>query len=242
MRRTIFIIDDEEIVRVALTRLLTAEGYVVQSYASASAFLEAYAGCEEGCVISDLAMPGLNGLELQSALAATARPLPLVFISGYGTVPLSVQAMKQGAVDFLTKPVKDVDLLRAIRSATEKDHQARAIAKPVEETRRRLATLTPREREVLKYVCQGQLNKQIAGDLGIVEKTIKVHRARVMEKMGVRSLADLVRQCQRLEISDGHVVHQSKLHADRALREAEAKQQGLPIMGLSRRASREDEA
>ena len=115
LRRTIFIIDDEEIVRVALTRLLQAEGYVVQSYASASAFLEAYAGCEEGCVISDLAMPGLNGLELQSALAATARPLPVIFISGYGTVPSSVQAMKQGAVDFLTKPVKDVDLLRAIK-------------------------------------------------------------------------------------------------------------------------------
>ena len=110
MRRTIFIIDDEEIVRVALTRLLQAEGYAVQSYPSASAFLEAYAGCEEGCVISDLAMPGLNGLELQSALAAMARPLPVVFISGYGTVPLSVQAMKQGAVDFLTKPMNDVDL------------------------------------------------------------------------------------------------------------------------------------
>ena len=217
MRRTIFIIDDEEIVRVALTRLLQAEGYVVQSYASASAFLEAYAGCEEGCVISDLAMPGLNGLELQSALAATARPLPVVFISGYGTVPLSVQAMKQGAVDFLTKPVKDVDLLRAIRSAIEKDHQARAIAEPVEETRRRLATLTPREREVLKHVLQGQLNKQIAADLGIVEKTIKVHRARVMEKMGVRSLAELVRQCERLEISDGHMAQRSELFADHFL-------------------------
>jgi FixJ family two-component response regulator len=201
LRRTIFIVDDEEIVRVALTRLLQAEGYAVQSYASASAFLESYAGCEEGCVISDLAMPGLSGLDLQSALAATAWPLPVIFISGYGTVPASVQAMKQGAVDFLTKPVKDVDLLRAIRSAIEKDRQARAIAEPVEETRRRLASLTPRELEVLKYVCQGQLNKQIAADLGIVEKTIKVHRARVMEKMGVRSVAELVRQCERLEIS-----------------------------------------
>ena len=198
---TIFVIDDEERVRTALTRLLQAEGYAVQSYASASAFLEAYSGCEEGCVISDLAMPDFDGLELQSALAATARPLPLVFISGYGTVPESVQAMKQGAVDFLTKPVNDVDLLRAIRSATEKDHQARAVAEQVGETRRRLATLTPREREVLRHVSQGQLNKQIAADLGIVEKTIKVHRARVMEKMGVRSVAELVRQCERLEIS-----------------------------------------
>ena len=242
MRRTIFVIDDEQIVRVALTRLLQAEGYVVQSYASASAFLEAYAGCEEGCVISDLAMPGLNGFELQSALAATARPLPVVFITGYGTVPLSVQAMKQGAVDFLPKPVKDVDLLRAISSAIEKDRQARAIAEPVEETRRRLASLTPRELEVLKYVCQGQLNKQIAADLGIVEKTIKVHRARVMEKMGVRSLAELVRQCERLEISDGHMAQRSESFADHFLCEAEAKQQGLPIQGLSQPASHDGES
>ena len=166
MRRTIFIIDDEEYVRVALTRLLQAEGYAVQSYASASAFLEAYAGCEEGCVISDLAMPGLDGLALQSALAATARPLPVVFISGYGTVPLSVMAMKQGAVDFLTKPVKDVDLLRAIRSAIEKDHQARAIAERVDETRRRLATLTPREREVLRHVLQARSTNRSPAILG----------------------------------------------------------------------------
>ena len=191
---TIFVIDDEARVRTALTRLLQSAGYTVQAFGSGRDFLAQYAGCQEGCVVSDLAMPGLDGLELQSALASSPRPLPIVFVSGHATVPSSVQAMKRGAADFLTKPVNDMDLLQAVESAIEKDRQTHAMADAVRDIRRRLATLTPREREVLRHVTHGQLNKQIAADLGIVEKTIKVHRARVMEKMGVRSVAELVRQ------------------------------------------------
>jgi FixJ family two-component response regulator len=143
-------------------------------------------------------MPGLNGLELQQALTAKGSAIPIIFLTGRGDIPMSVQAMKGGAVDFLTKPIHDEDLLKAVHTALEKDRIERQSRAELDEIQERLATLTPREREVLTHVVSGQLNKQIANDLGTVEKTIKVHRARVMEKMKVNSVAELVRLTERL--------------------------------------------
>jgi FixJ family two-component response regulator len=194
---TIFLADDDPAVRKALTRLLQAEGYRVRAYATGDALLAAWEAGEHGCVVADLAMPGLNGLQLQKALAASRKSPPVVFISGFATVSSSVEAMKNGAVDFLTKPVDDVDLLRAVRSAIARDRSVRAELDARNDFEKRLATLTPREREVLEHVVSGQLNKQIAGNLGTVEKTVKVHRARVMEKMGAHSVAELARECER---------------------------------------------
>jgi FixJ family two-component response regulator len=150
--------------------------------------------------VLDLAMPALSGLELQRILTKTGSLLPIIFLSGQGDIPKSVQAMKHGASDFLTKPVNDEDLLAAIRGAIEKDRALRREQANLSEIRARLATLTPREREVLEHVVTGKLNKQIAGDLGTVEQTIKVHRARVMEKLKVHSVAELVRLTERCGI------------------------------------------
>jgi FixJ family two-component response regulator len=144
-----------------------------------------------------MAMPGLNGLELQQALAARGCALPIIFLTGRADVPMCAQAMKRGAADFLTKPVNDADLLAAIRRALEHDRRARQTRAELDDVRARIASLTPREREVLEHVVSGQLNKQIASDLGTVEKTIKVHRGRVMEKMQVASVAELVRLVER---------------------------------------------
>ena len=153
-----------------------------------------------GCLVLDVAMPGLNGLELQQALIAGGHELAIVFLTGHGDIPMSVQAMKRGAVDFLTKPVNDDDLLNAVRVAIEKDRLQREERAEVADIQQRLATLTPREREVLQHLITGQLNKQIAADLGTVEKTIKVHRARVLEKMQVHSVAELVHLAERVGI------------------------------------------
>ena len=195
--RTVFLVDDDASVRTALTRLLQSEGYNVKAYGSASAFLAQEDSRQSGCIVSDLSMPGLSGLELQHALAGSTPPRPIVFISGEGTIHSSVEAMRNGAVDFLTKPISDTDLLRAIEHAIEKDRRSRAEFEALREIDRRHDALTPREREVLAHVVGGRLNKQIAADLGTVEKTIKVHRARVMEKMGVSSVAELARLCER---------------------------------------------
>ena len=148
-----------------------------------------------GCLVLDVAMPGLDGLELQQTLAARGCERSIVFITGQGNIPMGVQAMKAGAVNFLTKPFEKDELLAAVREALEKDRLARSAHAECEAAERRLASLTPREREVLSHVIAGRLNKQIAGDLGAAEKTVKVHRGRVMEKMGVRSVAELVRLC-----------------------------------------------
>jgi FixJ family two-component response regulator len=150
--------------------------------------------------VLDLALPGLDGLQLQQALTASGRARPIVFITGRGDIPTSVRAMKSGAVDFLTKPINDEDLLAAVRNAIEMDWRARVAQVELDALGQRLASLTPREREVLAHVVTGRLNKQIAADLGTVEKTIKVHRARIMAKMAARSLADLVRIAERLGI------------------------------------------
>ena len=198
---TVFLVDDDLSILRALTRLLRAGGHQVSAFRSPRDFLAQHDAAVPGCVVLDLAMPGLNGLELQAALAAAGSQRPIVFISGHGDVPSSVRAMKAGAVDFLTKPVSQENLLAAIQRAIECDRvmrQARAELQAIDE---RLNRLTPREREVFQHVVAGQLNKQIAVDLGTVEKTVKVHRSRVMEKMGVRSLADLVRIAERIGLA-----------------------------------------
>ena len=200
---TVFVVDDYAPLRSSISRLLRAAGFVVAAFASAQDFLAQYDSSVWGCLVLDLAMPALNGLELQHILAKAGSPLPIIFLTGQADIPKSVQAMKHGASDFLTKPVDDEDLLAAVRAAIEKDRALRRNQAQLAEIRARLATLTPREREVLEYVVAGKLNKQIAGELGTVEQTIKVHRARVMQKMRVRSLAELVRLAERCGIREG---------------------------------------
>ena len=197
VKPTIFIVDDDPAVLKSLARLLRSAGLAVETFPSSQAFLNHYLPHTPGCLVLDVAMPGLNGLELQKTLTAKDSAIPIVFLTGHGDIPMSVQAMKRGAVDFLTKPVNDDDLLAAVRAALEKDRVARLARAEVAEIEQCLATLTPREREVLEHVVTGQMNKQIATQLGTVEKTIKVHRARVMEKMKASSLAALVHLAER---------------------------------------------
>lgn len=194
---TVYLVDDEEAVRRALGRLLRAEGFQVEAFASGPEFL---AGCNAGrpaCAILDMAMPKCSGLDIQRALLSQGSTLPIIFLTGRADVPMCAQAMKLGATDFLTKPVNDDDLIAALRRALEKDRQGEASRAEREEIRARLDLLTPREREVLDLVITGLLNKQIAFELGAAEKTIKVHRGRVMEKMRVESVAELVRLMER---------------------------------------------
>jgi len=194
---TVFVVDDEPSLLKAVARLLRSAGWSAVTFGSPAEFLGSFDPAVPGCLILDMAMPGLNGLELQEALAARGSELPIVFLTGRADIPMSVRAMKQGAIDFLTKPVDGSDLLAAVRRAVEKDRESRKERSELAEIQERLAALTPREREVLALVVAGKLNKQIAADLGTVEKTIKVHRARAMEKMKAASLADLVRLAGR---------------------------------------------
>jgi FixJ family two-component response regulator len=198
---TVFVVDDYAPVRRSISRLLRAAGFAVVAFASAEEFLAQYDPGVWGCLVLDVAMQNLNGFELQSVLANTGSLLPIIFLTGEGDIPKSVRAMKGGASDFLTKPVNDEDLLAAVRVAIEKNRALRQEQAELSEIRARLATLTPREREVLDYVVAGKLNKQIASDLGTVEQTVKVHRARVMQKMRVRSVAELVRLTERCRIN-----------------------------------------
>ena len=195
-----FVVDDDASVRGALARLLHSAGYQTETFASAEGFLAQSRFDAPGCIILDVRMPGLNGLELQQTLAAADRQLPIVFITGHGDVPMSVRAMKAGAEDFLPKPFDDEELLKAVAQALNRSQREQNERTEVAEIRRRLSSLTPREREVLCHVVAEQLNKQIAADLNIAEKTIKVHRARVMEKMGASSLAGLVAMTARIGI------------------------------------------
>ena len=194
---TIFLVDDDDAVLKALSRLFRLCGYDVRAYRSGSEFLRNYEDETPGCAVLDLSLDDCTGLELHRSMSADSYRRPTVFISGHGDVPASVQAMKDGAVDFLTKPVDDTILLGAVRAAVDRDHALRFDRDRYAAAAARVASLTPREREVLNCVVTGRLNKQIAGDLGIGEKTVKVHRARVMAKMGVRSVAELVRIAQR---------------------------------------------
>ena len=197
---TVFVVDDYAPGRRSISRLLQAAGFAVTAFASAKEFLAQYDPETPGCLVLDLAMPAVSGLELQGILADRGSLLPIIFLTAYGDIPKSVQAMKLGASDFLTKPVNDEDLLAAVRVAIEKHRALRREQAELSEIRARLATLTPREREVLEYVVAGKLNKQIAGELGTVEQTVKIHRAHVMQKMRVQSVAELVRITERCGI------------------------------------------
>ena len=198
---TVFLVDDDPSVLRALTRLLRASGREVQAFASQQEFLGQHDPDAPGCLVLDVAMPERSGLELQRDLVAAGTERAVVFITGHGDVPTSVQAMKAGAVDFLTKPFNDVDLLTAVQAAIDRDALMRRHRAEREEIARKLATLTLRERQVLEHVVAGQLNKHVAASLGTVEKTIKVHRSRIMEKMGVRTVVDLVRLAEKAGIS-----------------------------------------
>jgi len=189
---TIHIVDDDDSFRRAVSRLLQATGFVVRGYASAGEFLLGRAGAKPGCVLLDVQMPGLDGLELQAALAKEDAPLPVVFVTGHGDIPMSVRAMKTGAVDFLTKPVKKEALLKAVEAALASGAAQRSVSERSRRLRAYFESLTPREREVFERVTAGTLNKQIAAELGMAERTVKAHRANIMEKMQAESLAELV--------------------------------------------------
>jgi FixJ family two-component response regulator len=195
----VFVVDDDSSLRRALGRLLTAEGLHVETLASAEEFLNRPAPVGPACVVLDVSMPGLSGIDLQIALAARNSTLPIVFLSGHGDIPTTVRAMKAGAVDFLTKPVDADLLLAAVRQALERHAKARSQESELSELRQRTALLSPREREVMALVVSGQANKQVGFQLGVTEKTIKAHRAQVMSKMQANSLADLVHIAQKLD-------------------------------------------
>lgn len=198
---TVFLVDDDSSVRKALTRLIRAAGYEIKTFSSAREFIESKpetAGI--ACLVLDVRMPGLNGLELQEALHSSNVAIPIIFITGHGDIPMSVKAMKAGAVDFLPKPVHEKTLLPAIEQALTRAGREHTQSAELADIRWRLEALTPREREVMELVVTGMLNKQIAYALGTVEKTIKVHRARVMDKMAVDSLAELVRLAEKVGI------------------------------------------
>src|ERR1700683_60164 len=195
---TIFLIDDDISVREGLTALIESMNLPVRSFGSAADFLTAQPVEAEGCVVLDVNMPGMNGLDLQREMNAAGIPLPVIFLTGHGDIPMTVRALKAGAVHFLTKPVREDDLLAAIRQALETDRQTRTERTEMRRLRERFDLLAPRERQVMQLVTSGRLNKQIAYELGISERTIKLYRGQVMRKMGADSLADLVQQAQKL--------------------------------------------
>ena len=196
---TVFLVDDDNSVRKALGRLIRAAGYEIKTFASADEFIESTPETNGvACLVLDVRMPGLNGLELQNAMRAANMPIPIIFITGHGDIPMSVRAMKAGAVDFLPKPVHSKVLLRAIDQALARAALESKDWAEIKQLQACFDSLTRREREVMALVVTGSLNKQIAHELGTVEKTVKVHRARVMAKMGAASVADLVRFAEKL--------------------------------------------
>jgi FixJ family two-component response regulator len=201
---TVFVVDDDASVRKGLVRLLKSAGYRAESCASAEEFLDRWERDPlPGCVLLDIQMPGLGGLQLQQRLHHSGHGVPVVFITGHGDIPMTVKAMKAGAVDFLPKPFRDDDLLGAVQQAIRRDLQQRALRAERDAAEKRYETLTAREREVMALVVAGLLNKQIASELGASEKTIKIHRGRVMEKMKVHSVADLVRAAEKVGVPPG---------------------------------------
>jgi len=203
---TVFIVDDDPALLRALSRLLREHGWPVATFASAEGFLAQRDVHAPGCLVLDVSLPGLDGLALQRRLAEDGPALPIVFLSGHGDIPMTVQAIKAGAVDFLTKPVAAQALLAAVRSGVEQDALARAQVADRAALRQRLKSLTPREREVLAGLIAGKLNKQIAGDLGVVEQTVKFHRARIMERMRARTVAELMHLAATAGFADDEAV------------------------------------
>ncbi|WP_298609028.1 response regulator [uncultured Thiothrix sp.] len=195
----VYVVDDDLSIREALSSLIRSVGLAVETYASALEFLAKQHKSKVACLILDIRMPELNGLELQSKLIELGQNLPIIFITGHGDIPMAVRAMKQGALEFLPKPFRDEDLLAAIHTALDKARQTYAQQHELDDIRRRYGSLTLREKEVLVYMVKGSLNKQTAAELGVSEMTVKVHRHNVMQKMGVNSVPDLVRMVERLK-------------------------------------------
>lgn len=196
---TVFIVDDDPSICAALLRLFKSVGLPARGFTGAREFLDQAPGLGPGCLVLDMRLPDLSGLDLQGELARAGIRLPIIFLTAHGSVPLSVKAMKAGAVDFLEKPVEDQTLLDAVYQAQERDRQSRRAQAQRQSLQELFNTLTPRERQVFEMVAAGKLNKEIAFDLGTVEKTVKVHRANLMRKLKCRSLAELVRLAQELE-------------------------------------------
>ena len=195
---TVFVVDDDLSVREALSSLIRSVGFQVQTFSSAVEFLQRPRPTGVSCLVLDVRMPGLSSLDLQGEFAKSGDPIPIIFITGHGDIPMAVRAIKAGAVEFLAKPFRDDDLLEAIRHALERDRAGRSEAAELDEIRRKYATLTGREREVIALMVKGMLNKQAAAELGVAEITVKVHRHNIMQKMKVRSLPDLVRMMEKV--------------------------------------------
>jgi len=192
-RAIVHVVDDDASMRNALESLFDSVGLQTQTYAAAQDFLVTSLADKPGCIVIDIRLPDMNGLDFQARLTEMGVRLPVVMMTGYGDIPMSVRAMKRGAVDFLSKPFHDQDMLDAVTAAIERDRQRRTVDKDISEIEQRFASLSPREQQVMLLVTAGKMNKQVAGDLGISEITVKIHRGAAMRKMGARSLADLVR-------------------------------------------------
>ena len=197
----VFVVDDDPSVRSSLKFLISSEGLQVESFDSADAFLQRKLPDVPSCLVLDVRLRGVSGLDFQRELAAKNIPIPIVFITGHGDIPMTVKAMKAGAIEFLAKPFRDQDLLDAVRIALERDRARREQEKEVADLQQRFNSLSPREQEVISMVASGMLNKQIAGQLGVAENTVKVHRSRAIEKMHAQSLAELVKMVEKLKSS-----------------------------------------
>jgi FixJ family two-component response regulator len=198
-KSVVHIVDDDESLRRAVDSLCRSVGLQTRTYGSAQEFLDAKRDDIAGCLVLDVRLPGISGLDFQSQLAALGIHLPVILVSGHGDIPMSVRAMKAGAVDFLPKPFRDQDLLDAVTTAIERDRRRRTVDDGTNDLRERFLTLSPREQQVMLLVTAGKMNKQVAGDLGLSEITVKIHRAAAMRKMGARTLADLVRMADALK-------------------------------------------
>ena len=198
----VFVVDDDVWVRESLETLIRDEGWQPETFSSAQQFLDRPRALTPSCLVLDISLPGLNGLELQKRVAVERTDMPIIFVTGHGDIPMSVGAMKAGAVEFLTKPFNDEVLLTSIRQALERSRLALAQEAEMQELRDRYASLTPREMQVMALVVSGLLNKQVGGELGIAEKTVKAHRGQVMQKMKANSVADLVKMAEKLHLTE----------------------------------------